>query len=236
MKNKLIITSVLLVVFVIGGILYYNNKSNQEKDNQNTTKTQSVKKKKVAFTIENHYDHLAIKAKDVDSVAICKLKSIDGVTNQNPKTKEYASINTYGVLEIEKTLKGKIDARDIDFIISGGTMKMSQYYNGLSKEEKEKFDLRAKYSSKEKEELFVKTYSDDVVNELDKNKSYLCYLKYNKDYKKYRLVSHKQNLREIKSGLKTEDIIVKNPDTNKYKIFTSFEELDAKLYDAVKQN
>ncbi len=166
-----------------------------------------------AFTIENSYDHLPIKASDADAVAICKFDSIGESTNQNPTTKEYTMINTYATLKVEKVLKGKLDSKEIEVVMGGGELRLDKYYNGLSKEEKKRFDLRHKYSDDEKQSLFVKSYSHNTVNVFDKNKYYLSYLIYNKDYNRYRLVTYKENLREVKIA---EKILVKNPENGKY--------------------
>ncbi len=162
---------------------------------------------------------MPIKASDVDAAAICRIASISESTNQNPATKEYTMINTYATLKVEKVLKGKLDSKEIKVVIGGGELRLDKYYNGLSEEEKKRFDLRHKYSDDEKQKLFVKSYSHDTVNVFDKNKYYLSYLIYNKDYKRFRLVTYKENLREVKTANK---IMIKNPENGKY------EELDFK--------
>ncbi|PID83003.1 MAG: hypothetical protein CSB15_00305 [Clostridiales bacterium] len=259
MKTKLIIVGLLLSLSLSIVGIYYNNKNdtimnNSPKIEKNFDKAVEVKNK-VKKTIENdiknedlkivtNSDHITVDSNFVDLVAVCKLNSIDGSTNKNPITKKYTMIQSYGKLDVVSFIKGKFDKKQIDFIMGGGKIKLSDYYEGLTKEEKERFDFRNKHfnklTKKEMENRFVQSYSIDTVNNLDKSKYYLCYLKYKKDYNRYSLIGYKENLREVKFpikqvhgfkfGTKSNDyIFIKNENTGKFEKFHSLKEIDASL-------
>ena len=114
-------------------------------------------------------------------IVIAKLSKINGATNVSKKG-EGTIIATNGELEILDVLKGDIKDKNIKFRRVGGKMNYAEYLKGSPiKREKLKNNPEMDiYSKEEKEKMMIEECANEDIK-LEEGKTYLMYLKYNKE-------------------------------------------------------
>ena len=144
--------------------------------------TGKILKNKMDFDLEENISKKEIRRKLSDNIVIAKVSKINGATNVDPKTGEETLIMTEGELEILDVLKGDIKDKNIKFRRVGGKMNYAEYLKGSPiKREKLKNNPEMDiYSKEEKEKMIVEECANGDIK-LEEGKTYLMYLKYNKE-------------------------------------------------------
>ena len=144
--------------------------------------TGEILKNKMDFDMIEDISKKEIRRKLSDNIVIAKVSKINGARNVDPKTGEETLIMTEGELEILDVLKGDIKDKNIKFRRVGGKMNYAEYLKGSPiKREKLKnnpgMDI---YSKEEKEKMMIEECANEDIK-LEEGKTYLMYLKYNKE-------------------------------------------------------
>ena len=126
-----------------------------------------------------------------DAVALGYVKEISGYSNVNEETGEYCYPYTYGILEIQKVLKGNMP-EEVNFIRMGGIVSWDDYYASLHDAQKEKRDAEM-----EETPDFVNCHFEDDI-EIEEGKTYLMYFAVEDD--KYTIQGWQGGLREWNDG------------------------------------
>jgi len=213
----IIISTAIIVCIIIGVILLKNttftNESNSvsvQNDKENTSSLEIARNDKKEIIIEqtseinSAFNMKDSKVRDENSefIIIGTIESVDGGINYNPATKEYTNIQTIGNIKVLKTIKGEITKDVIPYIRLGGIIKLSDYEEGLSEAQKNKFeeiDSIKKLTAEEKENKYVSYLSKGNINP-EAGKTYLMYMKYSEEYGRYGIVFFEHGLREINSN------------------------------------
>ena len=144
--------------------------------------TGEILKNKMDFDMIEDISKKEIRRKLSDNIVIAKVSKINGARNVDPKTGEETLIMTEGELEILDVLKGDIKDKNIKFRRVGGRMNYAEYLKGSPiKREKLKNNPEMDiYSKEEKEKMMIEEYANEDIK-LEEGKTYLIYLKYNKE-------------------------------------------------------
>ena len=208
-KKYIYICLAVVIIVIVGYVVIYKLDILKNKNNdKETTKVEVAKtevstndellndpnvkysKEETGNTIKNKMDldiREDISKKDIrrklsDNIVIAKVSKINGATNVNPKTGTETLIMTEGELEILDVLKGDIKDKNIKFRRVGGEMNYAEYLKGSPiKREKLKNNPEMDiYSKEEKEKMMVEECANGDIK-LEEGKTYLMYLKYNKE-------------------------------------------------------
>ena len=247
MKKRLLI---ILVILIVGAISYIMvdkviNTNVITGDSNNT-----IDYSKMIVTSYSHIDEASILLKDTSSfsfaydlsdneviankadfIIIGTITDIEGGINYNPVAKCYTVIETIGQMKVDMVLKGDIKDKEIGFIKSGGMITLAEYEKSLRKEELEEFNEN-KYTQEEKDNKYVSEY---LVGDIpvEKDKTYLMYLRYSKDFNRYGIVFFEYGFREIDTNTLKSDfksIMIKDNKTGE------FEALDNVVAESVVKN
>ena len=144
--------------------------------------TGEILKNKIDFDMIEDISKKEIRRKLSDNIVIAKVSKINGARNVDPKTGEETLIMTEGELEILDVLKGDIKDKNIKFRRVGGKMNYAEYLKGSPiKREKLKNNPEMDiYSKEEKEKMMIEECANEDIK-LEEGKTYLMYLKYNKE-------------------------------------------------------
>ena len=144
--------------------------------------TGEILKNKMDFDMIEDIYKKEIRRKLSDNIVIAKVSKINGARNVDPKTGEETLIMTEGELEILDVLKGDIKDKNIKFRRVGGKMNYAEYLKGSPiKREKLKNNPEMDiYSKEEKEKMMIEECANEDIK-LEEGKTYLMYLKYNKE-------------------------------------------------------
>ena len=144
--------------------------------------TGEILKNKMDFDMIEDISKKEIRRKLSDNIVIAKVSKINGARNVDPKTGEETLIMTEGELEILDVLKGDIKDKNIKFRRVGGEMNYAEYLKGSPiKREKLKNNPEMDiYSKEEKEKMMIEECANEDIK-LEEGKTYLMYLKYNKE-------------------------------------------------------
>ena len=144
--------------------------------------TGEILKNKMDFDMIEDISKKEIRRKLSDNIVIAKVSKINGARNVDPKTGEETLIMTEGELEILDVLKGDIKDKNIKFRRVGGRMNYAEYLKGSPiKREKLKNNPEMDiYSKEEKEKMMIEECANEDIK-LEEGKTYLMYLKYNKE-------------------------------------------------------
>ena len=144
--------------------------------------TGEILKNKMDFDMIEDISKKEIRRKLSDNIVIAKVSKINGARNVDPKTGEETLIMTEGELEILDVLKGDIKDKNIKFRRVGGKMNYAEYLKGSPiKREKLKNNPEMDiYSKEEKEKMMIEECANEDIK-LEEGKTYLMYLKYNKE-------------------------------------------------------
>ena len=144
--------------------------------------TGEILKNKMDFDMIEDISKKEIRRKLSDNIVIAKVSKINGARNVDPKTGEETLIMTEGELEILDVLKGDIKDKNIKFRRVGGKMNYAEYLKGSPiKREKMKNNPEMDiYSKEEKEKMMIEECANEDIK-LEEGKTYLMYLKYNKE-------------------------------------------------------
>ena len=144
--------------------------------------TGEILKNKMDFDMIEDISKKEIRRKLSDNIVIAKVSKINGARNVDPKTGEETLIMTEGELEILDVLKGDIKDKNIKFRRVGGRMNYAEYLKGSPiKREKLKNNPEMDiYSKEEKEKMTIEECANEDIK-LEEGKTYLMYLKYNKE-------------------------------------------------------
>ena len=139
--------------------------------------TGEILKNKMDFDMIEDISKKEIRRKLSDNIVIAKVSKINGARNVDPKTGEETLIMTEGELEILDVLKGDIKDSRV-----GGKMNYAEYLKGSPiKREKLKNNPEMDiYSKEEKEKMMIEECANEDIK-LEEGKTYLMYLKYNKE-------------------------------------------------------
>lgn len=171
-----IVAILLLVAGVIAAAVILNLQKQDDETAELEQEPNSDAPKEDAYLIASFID-LAynnsdpqVMAERSDSVAIVKVRSLDGVSNYGNGVQQYVHPYTYGQMEVIQTLKGDIkEGETVKFSRLGGTMPFDEYLEGLSETE------RTKVSALNSDRKDVKlTFEGDV--DIEAGKTYLVYL------------------------------------------------------------
>lgn len=169
-------------------------------------------------------------ANEAEYIIIGKVKSIDGVVNYNPSSNHYVMARTVGNIDVLQVLKGNIKETEIPFIRLGGTLPISEFEKSLYDEQITKMNLD-EMTQEEKENTYVSEGTNGDIK-IEKDKIYLMYLNYSKDYERYNIRFMEYGLREIlvEENLNTVNVFnsnqynaikVKNNKTGEYESLNS---------------
>ena len=144
--------------------------------------TGEILKNKMDFDMIEDISKKEIRRKLSDNIVIAKVSKINGARNVDPKTGEETLIMTEGELEILDVLKGDIKDKNIKFRRVGGKMNYAEYLKGSPiKREKLKNNPEMDiYSKEEKEKMMIEECANEDIK-LEEGKTYLMYLKYDKE-------------------------------------------------------
>ena len=144
--------------------------------------TGEILKNKMDFDMIEDISKKEIRRKLSDNIVIAKVSKINGARNVDPKTGEETLIMTEGELEILDVLKGDIKDKNIKFRRVDGKMNYAEYLKGSPiKREKLKNNPEMDiYSKEEKEKMMIEECANEDIK-LEEGKTYLMYLKYNKE-------------------------------------------------------
>ena len=144
--------------------------------------TGEILKNKIDFDMIEDISKKEIRRKLSDNIVIAKVSKINGARNVDPNTGEETLIMTEGELEILDVLKGDIKDKNIKFRRVGGKMNYAEYLKGSPiKREKLKNNPEMDiYSKEEKEKMMIEECANEDIK-LEEGKTYLMYLKYNKE-------------------------------------------------------
>ena len=144
--------------------------------------TGEILKNKMDLDMREDISKKEIRRKLSDNIVIAKVSKINGARNVDPKTGEETLIMTEGELEILDVLKGDIKDKNIKFRRVGGKMNYAEYLKGSPiKREKLKNNPEMDiYSKEEKEKMMIEECANEDIK-LEEGKTYLMYLKYNKE-------------------------------------------------------
>ena len=213
MKTKMISISVLLILLgtiCTGAVIDFKNKQ-KLKVNDNDDN--------IIMTITAEYDSIYDDSNTSELedrselIIIGTVESIDGVINYCEKLQEYIMTSTIGKIKVNEIIKtnSMISENDIfDFIRIGGTISVAEYEKSLTPRQIVRQGLD-QMTQEEKENSYVKmAYADDV--EIEENKEYLIYLKYDENMDRYRIIGMQYGLLEYNESTNT----VKNNTTQKW--------------------
>ena len=144
--------------------------------------TGEILKNKMDFDMIEDISKKEIRRKLSDNIVIAKVSKINGARNVDPKTGEETLIMTEGELEILDVLKGDIKDKNIKFRRVGGKMNYAEYLK-VSPIKREKLKNNPEmdiYSKEEKEKMMIEECANEDIK-LEEGKTYLMYLKYNKE-------------------------------------------------------
>ena len=201
MKNKLlkITASMLGCLTVISiGNHCYNTQANNLNTSVNTEEP-------IIFTEVSSYDtkynfaDSKVLSEFSDLVVIGKITDIGTPTNFNPTTKKYGKARTPGNLEVLQVIKGEDKkVTDIEFMDAGGLISYDDYEKSLLPAQKAKREYLMSQNGvnlQAKSNMFVKQSVKGQL-ELEEEKTYIMYLKYNEDFDKYMVVSQPYGIKE----------------------------------------
>ena len=223
-KKYIYICLVVVIIAIVGYVVIYKldilkNKNN----NKETTKVEVAKtevstndellndpnvkygKEETGNTIKGtseldlseNISKKEIRRRSNESIVIAKISKINGATNVSPKGTE-TMIMTNGELEILDVLKGDIKDKNIKFRKVGGKMNYAEYLKGSPiKREKLKNNPEMDiYSKEEKEKMMVEEYVNGDIK-LEEGKTYLMYLRYDKEFNTYFVDFYQYGTREL---------------------------------------
>jgi len=261
MKRVLLIILLILVIGIII-ISYILTNKTVKKDIAtndytilNTVDSANVKEKQIILSsIVNGYSFINMSDSEVlvdnsDFIIIGTVKSIDGVVNYDPVAECYTMTQTVGMLKIDKVLNGNIKEKEVPFIRLGGIISLSEFEKSIPGQKVEKQGIEAidKLTKEEKNNKYVWQRMDGDIY-IEKNKTYLMYLKYDNDYNRYSVQFGQYGTREIDATSLSSDPNLSNSDTetltsNEYKTVKvknntngSYDTLDSVIPDKVKKN
>ena len=168
------------------------NVNKLKEDNKKTIKSE------LEFDMLDDISKKDIRKKLSDNIVIAKVTKIAGASNVNPKNGEETLIRTQGELEILKVLNGDIKENKINFYRMGGTMNYEEYLKG-SPIRREKIKNNPEldiYSKEERSSIMTEEYTAGDIK-LEEGKTYLMYLKYNKEFKRYFVEFYQYGTREL---------------------------------------
>ena len=144
--------------------------------------TGKILKNKMDLDMREDISKKEIRRKLSDNIVIAKVSKINGARNVDPKTGEETLIMTEGELEILDVLKGDIKDKNIKFRRVGGRMNYAEYLKGspIKREKLKNNPEMDKYSKEEKEKMMIEECANGDIK-LEEGKTYLMYLKYNKE-------------------------------------------------------
>mgnify|MGYP000983639039 FL=1 len=144
--------------------------------------TGEILKNKMDLDMREDISKKDIRRKLSDNIVIAKVSKINGARNVDPKTGEETLIMTEGELEILDVLKGDIKDKNIKFRRVGGRMNYAEYLKGspIKREKLKNNPEMDTYSKEEKEKMMIEEYANEDIK-LEEGKTYLMYLKYNKE-------------------------------------------------------
>ena len=160
--------------------------------------TGEILKNKMDFDMIEDISKKEIRRKLSDNIVIAKVSKINGARNVDPKTGEETLIMTEGELEILDVLKGDIKDKNIKFRRVGGKMNYAEYLKGSPiKREKLKNNPEMDiYSKEEKEKMMIEECANEDIK-LEEGKTYLMYLKYNKELRTNLVKFYQYGTREL---------------------------------------
>ena len=144
--------------------------------------TGEILKNKMDLDMIEDISKKEIRRKLSDNIVIAKVSKINGARNVDPKTGEETLIMTEGELEILDVLKGDIKDKNIKFRRVGGRMNYAEYLKGspIKREKLKNNPEMDTYSKEEKEKMMIEECANEDIK-LEEGKTYLMYLKYNKE-------------------------------------------------------
>ena len=162
--------------------------------------TGEILKNKMDFDMIEDISKKEIRRKLSDNIVIAKVSKINGARNVDSKTGEETLIMTEGELEILDVLKGDIKDKNIKFRRVGGKMNYAEYLKGSPiKREKLKNNPEMDiYSKEEKEKMMIEECANEDIK-LEEGKTYLMYLKYNKELGTNLVKFYQYGTRELES-------------------------------------
>lgn len=160
--------------------------------------TGEILKNKMDLDMREDISKKEIRRKLSDNIVIAKVSKINGARNVDPKTGEETLIMTEGELEILDVLKGDIKDKNIKFRRVGGRMNYAEYLKGSPiKREKLKNNPEMDiYSKEEKEKIMIEECANGDIK-LEEGKTYLMYLRYDKEFNTYFVDFYQYGTREL---------------------------------------
>lgn len=247
--KKICLIFVLIIAVIIILIIYFimNNNTTKnvqtipnyihvsdllEEASENTTKTDELPNEIEIDSLFDYNDEEAL-YEYTDYIIVGKVESID----QQHWEADMKNTVTLGTIKIQKSFKGNLKkGEEISFIRDGGLITMLEFENSLeernihmlenpsnmnenlSKEEKIKKYGLDKYTEEEKNSTYVfDGYKGDIP--IQNGVTYLIYLNYNEELKKYEIKYHQYGLREVDTSkiiFNYENAKVKNNNTGAY--------------------
>lgn len=181
----------------------------------------NIQKLDVSAELVNEYTPQYMKSIS-DAVVIGRVDSIDSADMEYNQVVGY----TYGTITIQNVLYGNMQIEDkIEYAKPGGIIQYTAWSKAQPVEDQEK---RAYLSNKNNES--VPEYVDILLENdihIEAGKSYLMYVKYSQDMKKYEIVGLGNGLREIEGTTKSnmrniDDLMIKNNNTQANESLTSY--------------
>lgn len=213
-KSKMLklVTSTLacFAVVSIGNHCYNIQAVNKiESDIQNSIQNVETEEP-IIFTEVSSYDTKydfsdnSVLAEHSDLIVIGKVTNLDKATNYNPTTKNYGKARTPGNLEVLQVLKsdGKVISNNIEFLDMGGMMEYKEYVKSLLPAQKAKREYLMSQNGIDvntRSNIFVKQSVENQL-EIEENKTYIMYLKYDSTFGKYMVVNQPYGVKEYEQN------------------------------------
>lgn len=209
-KNKYFKRSLIpisIVIIICGLIVVLNNKKDIFKDDYSkknddikTYETYNFLSSDIIKNAQNssispelQYEYTPEKMKEIaDIIAVISVISVDYAD-----TKIIISGATYGKMVINNVLYGSIKSGEvINYIKPGGIMTLAEYEKNQPDGAKEKSEELWSENGIDATKIYVNFHfeNDPIIEE---GKTYLCYLKYNKNIDKYEVIGLGNGFREL---------------------------------------
>jgi len=173
-----------------------------------------------------------------DNVALVRIISLDGASL------EYNSMvgMTYGKMLINTSLKGDLkEGEVVEYLKPGGVVSVAEYekYDDPAAIEKREYLRKQNGIKIDKENSYYEIIlGNDII--IEEGKTYLAYLKYSNDFKKYEIVGFGNGLREVVNILKetknvkqielnVNDLKIKNNNTNEVESLQEYVNKNVKI-------
>lgn len=211
-KKTVIISCSIIFLLLLSGITILSKTGNNSvlasANNKNTmdenasSLSAATQNKDVVLELISELDYLInitdkkVRNDNSDFIIIGTVQSIDGGINYNSTRDLYTAIQTIGKVKVEKVIKGTVEDNIIPFIRLDGVISFSEYEKGLTESQKTKVELTKTLTNEEKKTKYVSSYTMGNIN-IEQDKTYLMYLKYDPDYDRYGIVFLQDGLREI---------------------------------------